>query len=143
MLFKIAALAGLAGTAAALPHEARTYHSERIQANVSSPQLNSYSLYSVCLLTQVCPQWDDVPVIPLVPLTSPTGKYKKLDFTGFEVTPIGLNGYVLTGLETQSKPNAIASGLQAELLTGPATIKTTGEVKSFDLEQFYFGCALK
>ena len=59
--------------------------------------------------------------------------YKKLDFTGFEVTNAGLLGLVLLGLVPKSEPNVIASGLQAELLTGPATIKTTGDVKSFRL----------
>ncbi|KAK3196256.1 hypothetical protein K4F52_000636 [Lecanicillium sp. MT-2017a] len=120
MLFRSAITAALAGVAAAVPSnlEARTNTKDIVAG------------------------FDDAPYLPLLPLLSPTGKYKELDFTGFEITNAGLFGFVLLGVDAQSKPNVIASGLQAELLTGPATIKTTGRTKSFDLKKFYWGCVL-
>lgn len=92
------------------------------------------------MLTQL--QFDDLTTVPEVPLLTPTGEYKQLDFENFEVVQLGVGGLVLIGIIAQSPPNVIGNGLQDSLLQGPPVIKTGKGVKSFDLESFYFGCVL-
>ncbi|KAG7009106.1 eukaryotic translation initiation factor 3 subunit I [Physcia stellaris] len=70
------------------------------------------------------------------------GKYESL-YWNFFVATIGVAGIGVTGVFPQSSPQVAAYGLYSEILDGPANVTTRGSgsnVKSFDLNSYYFGC---
>lgn len=70
------------------------------------------------------------------------GKYESL-YWNFFVATTGVAGIGVTGVFPQSSPQVAAYGLYSEILDGPANVTTKGSgsnVKSFDLNSYYFGC---
>lgn len=81
-------------------------------------------------------QYDDITVIPALPLANNVHVYKGLNYTNFAVAQ------VLTGIKLKTTPNCLVTGFeQTTLAGGQAGFQKTGKTKDFDLKSFFFSCA--
>lgn len=81
---------------------------------------------------------------PITPVGNNIGPYRGLNFQNFQLFQQAISGQ---GLQPNTKPNAALFGGAAQLVLGGTTGTLTSNydgsnVKSFDLESLYFGCAV-
>ena len=87
----------------------------------------------------ILPQFDNLPVSPIIVLNAVPVPYKGLNFSEFDVLKAGTAG-VAPGVVPESPQNYAAYGLFGEL-AGPSVIGTTGtKTNYFNLNYFYYGC---
>ncbi|KAG6997692.1 hypothetical protein G7Y79_00038g074510 [Physcia stellaris] len=84
-------------------------------------------------------QFDERSTQPILPLPNPVGTEKGLLFKSFVLVNSALAG---VGINLQSPPIEITTAKEQQVVDGTPTITVTGNTRAFDLESFYFGCAV-
>lgn len=82
--------------------------------------------------------------IPAVALQD-VGPYDGLDYEGLDLITLGIDGAIVAGLIPFSAPRVAAYSIVSGLTSGTPTITADYDgsaFKTFDFEQFYFGCVL-
>lgn len=78
--------------------------------------------------------FDDLIALPALSQVNPVGVYKGLKYNSLNVLQAG------TAVKAQSGANVAANSITGTILTGGPSISAS-TVKSFDLQNLYFGCA--